>query len=45
MSNSLDPGQARHLLGLIWVQTVYKDYYQMTLVGKELMRVLTKMSA
>ena len=26
MSNSLDPDQARHLSGLIWVQTVCKVY-------------------
>ena len=31
--------------GLIWVQTVYKAYHQTTLVGKDLMHVLTKISA
>ena len=35
VSNSLDPDQAQHLLGLIWVQTVCKGYQQMTLVGEE----------
>ena len=34
MSNSLDHDQARHLSGLIWVQTVCKGYQQTTLVGK-----------
>ena len=28
MSNSLDPDQARHWSGLIWVQTVCKGYQQ-----------------
>ena len=37
MSNSLDPEQARHFVGLVWVQTVCKSYKQATLVGKELM--------
>ena len=36
VSNSLDPDQARQLSGLIWVQSVYKDYQQTTLNGKEL---------
>ena len=36
MSNSLDPDQARHFVGLIWGQTVCKGYQQTTLVGKEL---------
>ena len=35
--NSLDPDQARLLLGLIWVQTVCNGYQQTTLAGKELM--------
>ena len=30
MSNSLDQDQARHLVGLIWVQTVCKGYQQTT---------------
>ena len=34
MSNSLDPD---HSSGLIWVQTVYQCYQQMTLEDKELM--------
>ena len=32
--NSLDPDQARHIVGLILVQTVCKVYQQMTLVVK-----------
>ena len=36
VSNSLDPDQARHLSGLILVQTFCKSYQQTTLVGKEL---------
>ena len=36
LSNSLDPDQARHLAGLIWVQTVCKRYQQTALAGKEL---------
>ena len=31
MSNNLDPDQAQHLSGLIWVQTVCKSYQQTTL--------------
>ena len=34
VSNSLDPDQAGHLVGLIWVQTVSKGYQQTALVGK-----------
>ena len=36
VSNDLDPDQDRHLLVLIWVQTVCKGYQQTTLVDKEL---------
>ena len=36
VSNGLDPDQAQHFVGLIWVQTVCKGYQQMTLVAKEL---------
>ena len=35
VSNSLNSDQARHLLGLILVQTVCKGYQQTTKVGKE----------
>ena len=34
--NSLDTDQARHLSGLIWVQTVCKGYQQRTILSKEL---------
>ena len=40
--NSLDPGQARHFVGLICFQTVCKSDQQKTLVGKELMSFLVK---
>ena len=36
MLNRLDPGQARHFVGLIWVQSVSKGYEQTSLVGNEL---------
>ena len=39
VSNNLDPDQARHFSGLIWVQTVCKGYQQMTPLGKELTEV------
>ena len=39
MSNSLDPDQARHLLGLIWIQTVSKGYQQTTKVATSRERV------
>ena len=39
VSNSSDPDQARHLLGLIWVQTVCKGYHQMTKVSTSRERV------
>ena len=32
------------MLGLIWVQTVWKSYQQTTLVGKELMVNVTKIA-
>ena len=31
VSNRLDPDQARHFVGLIWVQTVCKGYHQTVL--------------
>ena len=34
-NNSLDPGQADILSGLICIQTVCKGYQQLTLAGKE----------
>ena len=34
VSNILDPGQARILSGLIWIQTVCKDYQQTPLGGR-----------
>ena len=39
MLNSLDQVQARHFVGPDLVQTVCKDYQQMTLVDKELSRL------
>ena len=44
VSNSLDPDQARHLSGLIWVQTVCKGYQRTTLAGKELIKFRNKMN-
>ena len=36
MSNSLDPDHARNF----WVQSVYSDYQQTTLVGKEVSPII-----
>ena len=36
MSDSSDPDQAWHSVGLIWLQTGFKGYRQMTPFGKEL---------
>ena len=43
-SSSLDPDQARHWSGLIWVQSVCKSYLQTTLVGKALMSMLLNLT-
>ena len=40
VSNSLDPDEARHLSGLIWVQTVSKGYQQTTKVAPSGQRIL-----
>ena len=42
MSNGLGPDDDQVFLGLIWAQTVYKDYVpeQITLVGKKLKNVI-----
>ena len=41
MSNSLDPDQARHIVGSAQVQTVCKSYQKTILVGNELRVLLT----
>ena len=38
--NTLDPDQARHLSGQIWVQIVSKGYQQTKLIGKELFFII-----
>ena len=40
MSNSLNPDRTDILSVLIWVQSVYKDYEQTTLVGNELSKAM-----
>ena len=43
VANSLDPDQAQHLSGLIWVRTVCKAYQQTPLVGKKLKDLLVEL--
>ena len=44
VSHSLDPDQARHLSGLIWVQAVCKGYQQKTKVAASKERVQMRKS-